>query len=200
MIEEQFKERYKEGNTPWDNGKPDFNLILTVTTMDIKPCNVLEIGCGTGNNSIWLAQNSFDVTGIDTSEIAIQKALEKSSKANVICTFIEGNFLKNKIESAPFGFVFDRGCFHIFNSDQERNIFAEKVSANLEKEGLWLSIVGNSDEQRDHPGPPQRTARDIVNSVESYFEILSLVSSHFDSDRPNAPRAWVCLMRKRGAV
>jgi predicted O-methyltransferase YrrM len=55
MIEEQFKERYKAGNTPWDIGKPDFNLIQTVTTMDIKPCNVLQIGCGTGNNSLWLA-------------------------------------------------------------------------------------------------------------------------------------------------
>ena len=197
MIEEQFRERYKSGNTPWDIGKPDFNLIHTVTTMDIKPCKVLEIGCGTGNNSIWLAQKNFDVIGIDSSEIAIQKALEKASKANVNCAFIGINFLKNKIESIPFGFVFDRGCFHVFKSDQERKIFAENVSAHLEKGGLWLSIVGNADEQRDHPGPPQRTARDIVNSVEPYFEILSLVSSQFESDRPNPPRAWVCLMRKR---
>jgi len=67
----------------------------------------------------------------------------------------------------------------------------------LEKDGIWLSIVGNADEHRDNPGPPQRTARDIVNSVESYFEILSLVSSQFESNRPNPPRAWVCLMRKR---
>ena len=197
MIEEQFRERYKSGNTPWDIGKPDFNLIHTVTTMDIKPCKVLEIGCGTGNNSIWLAQKNFDVIGIDSSEIAIEKALEKASKANVNCAFIWINFLKNKIESTPFGFVFDRGCFHVFKSDQERKIFAENVSAHLEKGGLWLSIVGNADEQRDHAGPPQRTARDIVNSVEPYFEILSLVSSQFESDRPNPPRAWVCLMRKR---
>ena len=197
MIEEQFKERYKAGNTPWDIGKPDFNLIQTVTTMAIKPCKALEIGCGTGDNSIWLAQKNFDVIGIDTSEIAIQKALEKASKANVKCTFIVINFLTNKIEGAPFGFVFDRGCFHSFNSDQERKIFAENVAAHLEKDGLWLSIVGNADEQRDQPGPPQRTARDIVNSVEPYFEILSLVSGHFGSDSPNPPRAWVCLMRKR---
>lgn len=197
MIEEQFKERYKTGNTPWDNGKPDFNLIQTVTTMDIKPCNVLEIGCGTGNNSIWLAQNNFNVVGIDASEIAIQKAIEKASKANVNCTFIETSFHNEKIEGSPFGFIFDRGCFHVFISEQERKVFAENVSANLENGCLWLSIIGNADEQRNHPGPPQRTARDIVNSVEPYFEILSLISSHFESDRPNPPRAWVCLMRKR---
>jgi methyl halide transferase len=199
MIEEQFKERYKSGNTPWDIGKPDFNLIHTVTTMDIKPCRVLEVGCGTGSNSIWLAQNNFDVIGIDSSEIAIQKALERASKAKLNCAFSLINFLEKKIEGAPFGFVFDRGCFHVFNSDQERKIFAENVSAHLEKGGLWLSIIGNADEQRNHPGPPQRTARDIVNSVEPHFEILSLFSSHFESDRQNQPRAWVCLMRKRSS-
>jgi hypothetical protein len=33
--------------------------------------------------------------------------------------------------------------------------------------------------------------------VESYFEILSLFSSHFDSNRQDPPRCWVCLMQKR---
>ncbi|SFG69927.1 Thiopurine S-methyltransferase (TPMT) [Desulfotomaculum arcticum] len=197
MIEERYKKRYKAGDTPWDIGKPDFNLIQTATTMDIKPCKALDIGCGTGNNSIWLSQKNFDVIGIDTSEIAIQKAIEEASKANVKCTFIVIDFLINKIEGGPFGFAFDRGCFHSLNSDEERKSFAENVAAYLEKDGLWLSIVGNADEQRDGPGPPQRTAKDIINSVEPYFEILSLVSSHFGSNRPNPPRAWVCLMRRR---
>ena len=197
MTEEHFNKRYKVGNTPWDIGKPDFNLIQSLTTMAIKPCKALDIGCGTGNNSIWLSQNKFDVIGIDTSEIAIQKALEEASKTNVKCTFIVSDFLTNKIEGAPFGFAFDRGCFHALNSDEERKIFAENVAAHLVNDGLWLSIVGNADEKRDRPGPPQLTARDIVNSVESYFEIHSLVSSHFGSNHPNPPRAWVCLMQKR---
>ncbi len=200
MIEERYKKRYKTGDTPWDIGKPDFNLVQAATTMEIKPCKTLDIGCGTGNNSIWLSQKSFDVIGIDTSEIAIQKAIKEASKANVKCTFIVTDFLTNKIEGAPFGFVFDRGCFHSLKSDQERKRFAENTAAYLEKDGLWLSITGNADEQRDGPGPPQRTARDIVNSVEPYFEILSLVSSHFGSNHPNPPRAWVCLMRKRRSV
>lgn len=197
MIEEHFKRRYKTGDTPWDIGKPDFNLIQTVTTMAIKPCKALDIGCGTGANSIWLSQKNFDVTGVDISEIAIQKAIEEASKANVKCTFLVMDFFTNKIEGAPFGFAFDRGCFHALKSDDERKSFAENVAAHLEKDGLWLSIAGNADEKRDGPGPPQRTARDIVNSVEPCFEILSLVSSHFGSNHPKPPRAWVCLMRKR---
>ncbi len=196
-VEKGFKERYETRDTPWDIGKPDFNLIQTVTATPIKPCRALDIGCGTGDNAIWLSQQNFHVLGIDTSEIAIEKAKEKASKMNVKCTFIVTDILTSHVEGAPFGFAFDRGCFHSLNSDKERTTFAENVNSHLERDGLWLSLIGNADEQRHGPGPPQRTARDIVNSVEPCFEILSLVSSHFGSNRPNPPRAWVCLMRKR---
>ena len=196
-AEKHFKERYEAGHTPWDIGKPDFNLIQTVTTTPIEPCKALDIGCGTGDNAIWLSQQNFHVLGIDTSEIAIEKAEEKALRVNVKCTFIVTDILTGHIEGAPFGFAFDRGCFHSLNLDKERERFAKNVNGYLEKDGLWLSLVGNADEQRHGPGPPQRTARDIVNTVEPYFEILSLVSSYFGSNRPNPPRAWVCLMRKR---
>ena len=196
-AEKRYKERYEAHDTPWDIGKPDFNLIQTVTTTPIELCKALDIGCGTGDNAIWLSQQNFRVSGIDTSEIAIEKAKEKALIANVKCTFLVMDILTSHLEEAPFGFAFDRGCFHSLNSDKERKRFAKNVSAHLEKGGLWLSLIGNADEQRHAPGPPQRTARDIVYSVEPYFEILSLVSSYFGSNRPNPPRAWVCLMRKR---
>jgi methyl halide transferase len=196
-VEESYKNRYEAGDTPWDIGKPDFNLIQTVTALAIEPCKALDIGCGTGDNSIWLAQKKFQVTGVDISKLAIQQAREKAAKAKVKSTFLVMDFLTSKIAGAPFGLAFDRGCFHSLKSAEEREKFAENVAAHLANDGLWLSLVGNADEQRQGPGPPQRTARDIVNSVETYFEILSLVSGHFGSNRPNPPRAWVCLMRKR---
>lgn len=196
-VEDRFKKRYESGDTPWDIGKPDFNLIEIVTKTPIKSCKALDIGCGTGDNSIWLAQNHFQVTGTDISEIAIKKAKEKALKNDVKCTFIVVDFIIDRIEGAPFGFVFDRGCFHTFDSDEERKKFAENVAACLEKNGLWLSLIGSADEQRQGPGPPQRTANDIVVAVEPYFEILSLASSHFGSNRQNPPKCWVCLMQKR---
>ena len=116
-IQERFKKRYKSGDTPWDVGKPDFNLIEVVTQKPIQSSKVLEIGCGTGHNSIWLAQNGFQVTGTDTSDIAIEKAKEKASEANVQCDFILIDFLQNIIQGAPFEFIFDRGCFHLLTSE-----------------------------------------------------------------------------------
>ena len=192
-----FKQAYETGDAPWDIGKPDFNLIQAVTGTPIKPCKALEIGCGTGDNSIWLSQQSFHVVGIDTSEIAIEKAKQKALKANATCTFLVSDVLTSPIEGAPFGFAFDRGCFHTLASDKQRRMFAENVHAHLGENGLWLSLLGNADEQRAGPGPPQLTAMVIVKAVEPYFEILSLVSGTLESNLPDTARAWVCLSRKR---
>jgi SAM-dependent methyltransferase len=196
-VEERYRKRYESGDTPWDVGQPDFNLIEVVTQKPIQSCKALDIGCGTGDNSIWLAQSGFEVIGTDTSDIALNKAREKASTADVECDFRLVDFLKNKIPGAPFGFVFDRGCFHSFSSESDRRRFAQNVAAHLEEAGLWLTIVGNADEHRRGPGPPQRTAGDIVRAVEPYFEILALQSSRFGSNHPNPPRAWRCLMQKR---
>jgi len=199
-MADRFKQRYKSGDTPWDIGKPDFNLVEVVTRKPVLSCKALDIGCGTGDNAIWLAQNGFKVTGTDTSDIALEKAKEKASKANVECNFMLADFLEDKIGGARFGFAFDRGCFHSFSSDNERKKFARNVAAHLEEAGLWLTLVGNADEDRKGPGPPQRTAADIVLAVEPYFEVLALISSHFGSNLPNPPRAWRCLFQKRHLI
>jgi len=194
-----FQESYEAGNTPWEIDMPDSNLIETVTRTPIKPCKALEIGCGTGDNAIWLTQQGFDVVAIDSSETAIEKAKNKASSAGAPCAFLICDVLAGHIEGAPFGFAFDRGCFHTLDTAEERRRFAEIVNRHLEEGRLWLSLVGSADERRDGPGPPQRSAGDIVNAVEPCFEILSLVSGHFGGNRANPPRAWVCLMRKRGS-
>jgi len=195
--QERWEERYRTGFIPWDIERPDFNLTETVTKKPIPNCTALEIGCGTGINAVWLAQHNFSVTATDISETAIEKARERASDSGTKCTFLVTDFLDDKIPDVTFGFVFDRGCFHSFDSDEKRKRFAENVASHLEKDGLWLSIVGSTDgPPRDH-GPPQRSARDIVVAVEPHFEILSLTSSHFDSDSLEPPRAWVCLMQKR---
>lgn len=43
-----WEERYRTGSTPWDTGRPDFNLTDMVTKRPIRSCRALEIGCGTG--------------------------------------------------------------------------------------------------------------------------------------------------------
>ena len=196
-MENHFEERYKSGDTPWDHGTPDVNLIDMVIHRPIAKCNALEVGCGTGDNTIWLAQQHFVVIGCDLSQTAIEKAKVKASMANVNCSFIVADFLNNRIPGSPFDFVFDRGCFHSVDTDEERRQFAENVASHLKEDGRWLTLAGNADEQDRETGPPKLTAGELAASVEPYCEIISLTAGHFGSNQSNPPKAWVCLMRKR---
>jgi SAM-dependent methyltransferase len=196
-VQDRYQERYKTGNTPWDVGRPDFNLVEVVRERPIAGCKALDIGCGTGDNSIWLASNGFQVVATDSSDIALGKAKEKAGQAGVSCEFVLVDFIESRVMGAPFGFAFDRGCFHSYGAEDERIKFARNVAEHLVEGGLWLTIVGNADEHRQGPGPPQRSARDIVTAVEPCFEVLSLMTTHFGSNHPKPPRAWRCLMQKR---
>ena len=195
-----FQEKYKKGETGWEINRVDSNLVEVVNTTPIQPCNVLDIGCGTGNNAIWLQEQGFNVIGIDSSEFAVQMAEEKARKANVKCSFHLLDFFKDPLPDAPFDFAFDRGCFHHPLEVGNFQPFAENVFTHLADEGLWLTLAGNCDETRDAPGPPQISASQIVTAVEPYFEILSLFSGIFDSNQVPPAKNWVCLMRKRSIV
>ncbi len=200
---DRWQKRYENGETPWETGKPDATLIRMITSGAIPACNALEIGCGTGRSAIRLVQEGFSVTAVDISETAIVKARENAVEQNVDCAFLTVDFMTQAIPGAPFEFVFDRGCFHTYDSDDERRTFAAKVASYLKSGGLsgglWLSFLGNADDPPRDIGPPRRSARDIVVAVEADFEILSLESAHFDSIRAVPPRSWTCLMRKRFA-
>ncbi|RUM40234.1 MAG: class I SAM-dependent methyltransferase [Desulfobulbus sp.] len=192
-----FQERYRSGDTPWEINRADYNLINAVQDIPISPCRTLDIGCGTGNNALWLSQQGFKSVGIDSSNLAIDRAREKARNSGADCSFHVLDFIENSIPDAPFDFVFDRGCFHLFRKHNSRKQFAAKVAQILNKDGHWLTLTGNVDETREGPGPPRLSALEIISAVEPYFEILSLVANHFDSDQEVPAKNWVCLMKKR---
>ncbi|MFC1742589.1 class I SAM-dependent methyltransferase [Candidatus Riflebacteria bacterium] len=196
-VERRFIKRYEIGDTPWDAGETDNNLIEVVEKQKIAPCKALEVGCGNGDNAIWLARKGFVVTGLDISDIAAENAREKAKLAGVECHFTGADFFNDRIPGTPFGFIFDRGCFHTFDAPEERTKYAEIVAANLDNNGHWLTLIGNADERTEEPGPPRRAANDIVSACEPFLEILLLYSSQFTSKKPVPPRNWVCLMKKR---
>jgi len=177
--------------TPWDADKPDFNLTNMVTTRPIPSGKALGIGCGTGSDAVWLAQKNFSVTATDVSEEAIRSATNRASVAGVQCRFLTVDFMLSEIPGAPFDFTFDRGCFHCFDVPQTRQLFARNVAKHLIPGGLWLSLIGSADGPQRDIGAPQRTVTDIITAVESWFEIVSLTTSHFDVEREDPPRAWV---------
>jgi SAM-dependent methyltransferase len=193
----RFEERYKSGDMPWDIQRPDYNLVNTVKNFNIKPCKALDIGCGLGDNAIWLYQQGFKVAGIDFVEAAIAEAMRRAEKMKSQVPFYVLDFLTDKVPGNPYSFVFDRGCFHSFDSDEERSTYAGNVHRLLEDKGLWLTLSGNYDDGRLDVGPPKRKASQIIEAVEPWFRIRSLVSGKFDSNDPVPSMIWICLMEKR---
>jgi len=63
---------------PWNIEAPPHLLVRLVKEGMIKPCKAIDLGCGTGNYAIYLAEQGFDVTGVDSSATAIQIAAEKA--------------------------------------------------------------------------------------------------------------------------
>ncbi len=194
---DRFVEKYEEGTTPWVHENVDFNLVDVVENWPIYPCSTVDLGCGTGVESIWLAKQGFDVTGIDGSAIAIDSAKKNIGDERVKCNFITSDFLTDNITEAPFDFVFDRGFFHSFDNLIDRKFVAEKIASILNEKGIWLTLMGNADAPPRDSGPPMRSAKDIIDAVEPYFKVLTLSVSFFGNDQENPAKIWVCLLRKR---
>ena len=195
-IKQNWEERYITGNLPWDSGRQDSSLEELIANKTISACKTLELGCGTGSNAIWLATKGFEVTATDISSEAISIARDKATKANETVNFMVMDILQESLPEEKYDFVFDRGCFHSFDGE-ERDTFAKSVYTCLKPAGIWLSLIGSADSPPCEMGPPRLTAQEIASRIEPFFKIKLLKTTHFDSDQPDPPPAWACLMQKR---
>lgn len=191
--------RYGDDDVPWDSETPDVHLRRFIEGTIRGPCRALEVGCGTGTNAIWLAELGFEVVGLDLSPIAVERAKVRASEAKASCQLLAADIMKDPVPGGPFGLIFDRGCFHVFDEADERAQFAKRVAELLEREGVWLSLIGSTDGPPRDTGPPRRSAAEIVAAVEPHFEVLDLKSTTFDEEDHAHARAWVLYARRREA-
>jgi len=72
----------------------------------------IDLGCGTGANTVFLAQRGWETTGVDFSPIALEKAEARARDAGVTdISFIKGDLSAETIPGAqgPFDFLLDYG-------------------------------------------------------------------------------------------
>jgi SAM-dependent methyltransferase len=193
MPTHDWDDHYASDHLPWDTGQPDPHLVELIERGTVKPSRVLEVGCGTGTNALWLAAHGFDVLGVDISLRAIAKAQAKADAADARGRFLVLDFLAAEIEQTAFDFVFDRGVLHVFDDASDRAEFARRVARVLGAGGHWLCLAGSTEGPAREFGPPRRSARDLVEAVEPVLEIVELRSSTFEAEQ----NAWQLLARVR---
>ena len=194
MPHRSWNESYASGELPWDTGEPESLLVQFINSGGVAAGRALEIGAGTGTNAIWLAERGFDVLGVDISPLAVERANTKMVGRDLRCRFATLDILAAPPSGGPFQFVFDRGCFHVFDEERERARFAAHVAEALAAGGLWLSLIGSTEGPPREFGPPRRSAHEVVLGIEPVLEIIELRSVEF---RAHDAKAWFCLSGQR---
>jgi SAM-dependent methyltransferase len=192
-----WDDRYRDGNVPWDTGRPSAELQQVLSRHSIAPCRALEIGCGTGSNAVWLAQQGFEVTGIDVAPLAVEQAEQRTQAAGVKANFQVADVLQLPDLQGPFAFFFDRGCYHAVRRGAADE-YAVAIAKQLVSGGRGLILAGNAREPHE-PGPPVVTEDQIRNELGVAFRILDLQEFRFD-ETPGVPMqflGWSCLLEKR---
>ncbi len=196
-----WEDAYKNAKEPlpWDIGTPAPELQSAFKELDMAGRPALEIGCGTGTNAIWMAEQGCKVVATDISATAIEAAKEKAKAAGAEVEFAAADILSGgTVGNESVDFVFDRGVFHVM-AEGKRGLFADRVASALKLGGYWLCLAGSKDEVRENPenGPPQLSLSEIVAAVENSFEIHRVERSNFTLPNGAMHVAWVVLMRKR---
>jgi SAM-dependent methyltransferase len=129
-----FRIFYGLGFTPWD-GHAEANGLraLVEGTADIPalpPGAALDVGCGTGESSIYLAQHGWQVTGVDFVPKALAKARTKARAAGLPIDFVQADVthLSRAGIDAKFQLILDNGCLHGM-SDSDRNLYVQEITA-----------------------------------------------------------------------
>jgi methyl halide transferase len=196
-IDRDWEERYREGTTPWDSGIPSKELQRVLAEQGISAGRALELGCGTGTNAVYLAQQGFDVTAVDCAALALERAHEKAAAAGVTVNWIEADVQNFGADLEPFEFVFDRGCYHCCRRVDLPGYLA--TLQNVTRSGSrYLSLCGNANEQTEGQGPPRVTEDEIRTELGGLFEIDQIREFHFEDPGGVAgPLGWSVLMTRR---
>jgi SAM-dependent methyltransferase len=137
-----FQLMYRLGFTPWDEHPLAPSLQNLVEGDDALPTGTaLDIGCGTGDSSIYLAQHGWRVTGVDFVPKALGKARAKAAAKQVAVDFVHADATRLRAEGigTDFTLIIDNGCLHGM-SDDDRDAYVREVTA-VAGPGARLLIV-----------------------------------------------------------
>ena len=200
MDRDLFQQMY-QGQAPWDIGRPQPAIIKLAEAGKIRG-SVLDVGCGTGENILYLAAQGHESWGLDFVPVAIQRAKAKAAQRGIDAHFVVGNALELNNLGRQFDTVIDCGLFHTF-TDEERPTFVKGLGEVLGSGGL-VYILCFSDEEPGTEGPRRITQQEIRDSFQKGWQVKQIEPIRFESAErpgrmaftPGGPKAWLATIER----
>jgi cyclopropane fatty-acyl-phospholipid synthase-like methyltransferase len=178
-----FDRAYRAPITPW--GDVRIPNEIKALARSGKGGSSLELGCGIGRLSRYLAQQGLRATGVDFSPVAIAKANEQAGHVDLRPEFLVGDVTHLNALSGPFDVSFDVGCFHCLDPQGQR-AYASEVSRLLRPTGTHLIWALDST-----PSDLQLSPAAVKEIFAAGFELRDARKSR----RRLAPSHWYWLVR-----
>lgn len=147
MTKEDYNQRYSKKEFYW--GLSPHHLVKESIKYLKSPAKVLDLGCGEGKDSFYLAKNNYDVTSADISETGINKLKDFANKENLKIKTSIANAKEYLDDCENFDAIF---CMNVLQFIDEKNILEtiEKIKSKTVVGGINViaSFVANSEEQK----------------------------------------------------
>lgn len=149
MRRDDWNARYASVENLWAV-KP--NRFLVAEVADLEPGRALDLACGEGQNAIWLASLGWDVTGVDYSHVAIEKAQARAQRDGVDVEFTCLDLLE--YEPAPEAFDLVLVLYLHIPAADRRLVLARAASA-LAPGGTFVFVGHDLANLTDGVGGPR---------------------------------------------
>jgi SAM-dependent methyltransferase len=161
---------------PWDTKAPKPNIVAWQEA-GLVHGEVLDIGCGLGDNAIYLAQHGHNVTGLDISPTALKTAEQRAKDAGVTVRFAVADATKLDGYIDAFDTAIDSGMYHCLDDEGKRSYLTALHRATRPVATLLLGCFSDANEERSEdpapiPGVSEQTLRDTTR--ETGWDIVSL--------------------------
>nr|CBH32104.1 putative dehydrogenase and domain with unknown function [Streptomyces albaduncus] len=164
---------------PWDIGRPQPALVAAHDAGEITG-DVLDVGCGLGDNAAFLAGRGHRVTAVDVAEAAVREARRRAEDSGVDVEFAVADATRLTGYDGRFDTVVDSACFHSLSED-ERERYLRALRTATRPGGRLHMFCFAQEFEAPFPGPHRHTAASLREMVGGVWNVLSVEAATFAS-------------------